>query len=174
MSAVGPKTGQLDLNIRQIRYHGSLAGTGKEEANCMEFYNAMRPRHKQCNLSLDDFEHSFWLKLGYKSLVQMFQIRYPANVSGKTDFPPVLKNTPTNLSCDGVFSLFQRKKNGILTGPKGQFKIPYTLQMVDLFEAFKKSSLQLKMMNFSNPSRWTTSLSRKILREIHKNCTTLK
>lgn len=110
MSAVGPKTGQLDLNIRQIRYHGSLAGTGKEEANCMEFYNAMRPRHKQCNLSLDDFEHSFWLKLGYKSLVQMFQIRYPANVSGKTDFPPVLKNTPTILSCDGVFSLFQRKK----------------------------------------------------------------
>lgn len=66
MSAVGPKTGQLDLNIRQIRYHGSLAGTGKEEANCMEFYNAMRPRHKQCNLSLDDFEHSFGLKLGYK------------------------------------------------------------------------------------------------------------
>ena len=110
MSAVGPKTGQLDLNIRQIRYHGSLAGTGKEEANCMEFYNARRPRHKQCNLSLDDFEHSFGLKLGYKSLVQMFQIGYPANVSGKTDFPPVLKNTPTILSCDGVFSLFQRKK----------------------------------------------------------------
>ena len=46
--------------------------------------------------------------------------------------------------------------------------------MVDHFEAFKKSSLQLKMTNFSNPSRWTTSLSRKILREIHKKLHNLK
>ena len=39
-------------------------------------------------------------------------------------------------------------KNGILTGPKGQFKIPYTLQ------DFQNFSLYLKMTNFPNPSRW--------------------
>ena len=36
---------------------------------------------------------------------------------------------------------------------------------MDHFETFKKSSLHLKMTNFSNPSRWAISLSRKILRE---------
>lgn len=39
-------------------------------------------------------------------------------------------------------------------------------KMVDHFETFKKSSLHLKMTNFSNPSRWAISLSRKILRKI--------
>ena len=53
----------------------------------------------------------------------------PSDVNWKTEFMPVLKNTPTIRSCDGVFSLLQRKnKNGTLTGAKGQFKIPYTLQ----------------------------------------------
>ena len=37
-------------------------------------------------------------------------------------------------------------------------------KMVDHFETSMKSSLHLKMTNFSNPSRWAISLSRKILR----------
>ena len=37
-------------------------------------------------------------------------------------------------------------------------------KMVDHFFIFQKNSLHLKMTNFSNPSRWAISLSRKILR----------
>ena len=38
------------------------------------------------------------------------------------------------------FACFSEKvKNGILTGPKGQFKIPYTLQMVGI-ERFELST----------------------------------
>ena len=40
--------------------------------------------------------------------------------------------------------------------------------MVDHFGDFQKNSLNLKTANFSNPSRWLFSLSRKILHEIHK------
>ena len=46
--------------------------------------------------------------------------------------------------------------------------------IVDHLEAFQKSSLHFKTTNFSNPSRWATSLSRKILREIHKKSHNLK
>ena len=46
--------------------------------------------------------------------------------------------------------------------------------MVDYFGFFSNSSLHLKTTNFSNPPRWTTSLSRKILREIHKELRNLK
>ena len=51
-------------------------------------------------------------------------------------------------------------KKGILTGPKGQFKIPYTLQLTFL--------CPLKTANFPTPSRRGCPSSRKILREIQK------
>ena len=41
-------------------------------------------------------------------------------------------------------------------------------KMVDHFRDFSNTSLNLKKTNFSNLSRWAISLSRKILREIHK------
>ena len=59
----------------------------------------------------------------------MFNDPVPLGREQKTDFLVVLKNTPTMLFCDGVYNLFLREnKKRNLTGPKGQFKIPYTLQ----------------------------------------------
>ena len=68
----------------------------------------MRSHRKLHNLSPDDFKHSFGL-MGYKSLLQMFNNPVSLDVSRKTDFLPVLANTPAILSCEGVYSRFQRE-----------------------------------------------------------------
>ena len=47
--------------------------------------------------------------MGYKSLLQMFNNPVSLDVSRKTDFLPVLANTPAILSCEGVYSRFQRE-----------------------------------------------------------------
>lgn len=77
-------------------------------------------------------------------------------LSGVANGPIQPKNQPQNEKAD------QRS---------GQRRI---FKMVDHFGDFQNSSLLLKMTKFSNPSRWATSSSRKILREIHKNSHNLK
>ena len=59
--------------------------------------------------SPDDFEHRFGLIWDTKARYKCLIIQQPSDMSRKTDFLAVLKNTPTILSCDGVFHLFQRK-----------------------------------------------------------------
>ena len=94
------------------------------DSYCVNFYNSMRPHRKQHKLSLNDFKRSF----GLYGIQKCFIIRGHSYVSRKTDFLPVLKNTPPSLSFNGVVCLFQREnKKRNLDGPNGRFKIPYTL-----------------------------------------------
>ena len=121
-----------------------------------------------CTICLQMILNTVLGLMGYKSLVQIFN---PVHLGREqknwfsTCFDKYSDHSVLRWSFPPV-SAGKIKKRNFDRGQPPTFKIPLLLQMVDHFEAFKKSSLQLKTTNFSNPSRWATSLSWKILREI--------
>ena len=69
------------------------------------------------------------------------------------------------------FACFSEKiKNGISTGPKGQFKIPYILHLGISRNLLSTSKLRI----FQIPPDGVLQQSRKILCEIHKKLHNLK
>ena len=99
------------------------------------------------------------------------------NLTNEYPKPLIITETPeataalreVQQECDRRYNFYEAQNEG---AAKALWARAH--EKVDHFGDFQNSSLLLKMTKFSNPSRWATSLSRKILREIRKNSHNLK